>query len=100
MLTVDTDKGKLRDYLQTEIVLLERLVKATLAPEVAASRRRQLTNILYDLFAGYVLLPDSLRKTGLEERSVMIDYLLAGLTQAERVCASADGKATRMVAYP
>lgn len=100
LLEFDTDKGKLRDYLQTEILLLERLVKATLAPEVAASRRRQLTNILYDLFAGYVLLPDSLRKTGLEERSVMIDYLLAGLTQAERVCASADGKATAMVAHP
>ena len=52
------------------------------------------------LLVGYMLLPDSLRKTGREERSVMIDYVLTGLTPAGRFCASTDGKATQMVAHP
>jgi len=100
LLEADTQKGAMRDYLQTEILLLEGLVRATLAPEVAASRLRQLTSILYDLLVGYMLLPDSLRKTGREERSVMIDYVLTGLTPAGRFRASPDGKATQMVAHP
>ena len=48
LLEADTQKGAMRDYLQTETLLLEGLVRATLAPEVAASRLRQLTSILYD----------------------------------------------------
>lgn len=94
LLEVDTQKGVMRDYLQTEILLLEGLVRATLAPEVATSRLRQLTSILYDLCAGYMLMPDSLKRTGLEERSAMIDYLLTGLTPAGRFCASTNGKTT------
>ena len=99
---VDTGKGVVRDYLQTEVLLLEGLISATLTSPVSPPRLRQMTKILYDVVAGYVLLPASLRQTSREERASMIDYLLAGLRQPERVCRGADqdDKATGMVAQP
>ena len=87
---VDTGKGVVRDYLQTEILLLEGLVRAVLSPKVSPARRRQVTNIVYDLLAGYMLLPDPLRQTGCEERPAMMDFLLGGLLQPDDLCAGAD----------
>ena len=102
LLEVDPDQGVVRDYLQTEVLLLEGLISATLTSPVSPPRLRQMTKILYDVVAGYVLLPASLRQTSREERASMIDYLLAGLRQPEQVCRGADqdDKATGMVAQP